>query len=158
MSYRDILGDLIKTSLNNLFFYPSAAHGRMSGLAENLDIAAVRWLALEVESYTSIISNRQCERVKAWKSPMGLWSTTMDVDIRLTVSGGIAQPTLDLKIIIRFTGLTCLLQLSDWTTQQYEEVPGRVVRMRGLTKLERISPPSPGPQKPIYDEDEEVPV
>jgi hypothetical protein len=163
MSLRDNAGASLKDDLNSLFRRTRASdatRGILTGSKPSLDLAALNWVALEVELYTHIISSRECENVKVWKLPVdSRWTPTLDVDIRLKVSGGIAQPALDLKIIVKFKGLTCLLQLNDWTTHYQEEVPGRVVKMKDLFKLERV-PPSPRPSAPDRnpDEDEEVPV
>jgi hypothetical protein len=165
MSLRDNAGAFLKEALNDLFRRTRASgaiRGILSGSNASLSIAALNWVALEIDSYTDLISSRECEKVKVWKLPQdSIWTPTLDVDIRLKVSGGIAQPALDLKVIVKFQKLTCLLELNDWTTHYQEEVPGRVVKMKDLFKVERI-PPSPRPstpdRSPIDDEYEEVPV
>jgi hypothetical protein len=160
MSYKEDLADVIKKELGLLFGTPTLRNHSIFASAKNLDLAAINWLVLEVESYTAIITTRKCVFGAVRRTLLN--DQILDVDLGLMVSGGITEPMMILKVQVTVTGSTCLLRLNDLTTHINGEARGRVVSASGSFKLERApsaSPPSaPSKGEPTYYDYEEIPV
>jgi hypothetical protein len=160
MSYKEDLADVIKKELGLLFGTPTLRNHGIFASAKNLDLAAINWLVLEVESYTAIITTRKCVFCAVRRTLLN--DQILDVDLGLMVSGGITEPMMILKVQVTATGSTCLLRLNDLTTHINGEARGRVVGAGGSFKMERApsaSPPSaPGKGEPTYYDYEEIPV
>ncbi len=132
----------IKNWLNNLFLErqqgstKAAINSRYSTFVGTLNEAALNWMVIEIDSYLTLLTSRQCTSIKVWRTVEK--DNVFDVFFRIQAKGR-STPEFDLKTYVKFPEKDkCLFELEDWSAGINGHVNGRVVKNNGLFKCEEV--------------------
>jgi hypothetical protein len=153
---RDGEAQTIRSILNSTFRAPASQLPTFSAFQPSLSEAGLFWMMLEIESYTSLLSSRECTNIKAWKTI--IVDREYDVYFRIRANGR-SVPQFDLKVYVVFPHAgECQFRLEDWADGARGFVNGRVVGSGTRFKCERL-PTQRHPPRPInYYPDELISV